>query len=473
MVTHDESLVAGAARARRRSFQHVPVVLMIWADFCVAFLTALVSAYAYHALVLGIMPNAPIYLAEAGVLAILFIAIAAARRDYEMTASATPSRMARRRIWTFSLAFSLLVCGLFVVKLSEVFSRGSLIAQYVMVAGALVGTEWWLRRSMAGGWLTGLVPPRKAVLVGRPEDIQRLELGWGGSTTDVRAVPLDGGFADDHETPLARILEACRTTRPDDVVLAVPVHAGRFIDAVAEKLTQMPVSLHLVPLDAARWLKAPVSTRIDNVTTLQIARPPLSQIDLAVKRIFDMVGSVVLLLLLWPVIALAGLAIRLETPGPVIFRQHRHGFFDKPFAIYKLRTMTTMDNGAHIPQATRNDPRITRVGRFLRRWNIDELPQLLNVLKGEMSLVGPRPHAIVHNDAYAAVLAHYARRHRVKPGITGWAQVNGLRGESDTIEKMSRRVDYDLYYIENWSVAFDIRILVMTVLFPSAYRNAF
>jgi len=169
---------------------------------------------------------------------------------------------------------------------------------------------------------------------------------------------------------------------------------------------------------------------------------------------------------------LVSLAIRLDSPGPVFFLQRRYGFNQEPFRIFKFRSMRTLDEGRHIPQAMADDPRITRVGRFLRRTNIDELPQLFNVLSGEMSLVGPRPHALAHDQMYEQAIAFYARRHNVKPGITGWAQVNGLRGDTAAEGKMRSRVEHDLWYIDNWSMMLDLRILWLTIFSKKAYRNA-
>jgi lipopolysaccharide/colanic/teichoic acid biosynthesis glycosyltransferase len=166
---------------------------------------------------------------------------------------------------------------------------------------------------------------------------------------------------------------------------------------------------------------------------------------------------------LLPLLTVVSLLILAESGRPLFFRQRRYGFNQQEFRIIKFRTMTTLDDGDVVPQARRNDPRVTPLGRFLRKWNIDELPQLVNVLKGDMSLVGPRPHALSHNREYEQKIALYARRHNVPPGITGWAQVNGLRGETDTEEKMRRRVDHDLYYIDNWSPWLDLRILLLTL----------
>ena len=167
------------------------------------------------------------------------------------------------------------------------------------------------------------------------------------------------------------------------------------------------------------------------------------------------------------------LAIKLDSPGPVFFLQRRYGFNQETFRILKFRTMTVTEDGAAVRGATRDDPRTTRVGRILRRINFDELPQLINVVRGQMSLVGPRPHALVHNQQYEHTIANYARRHNVKPGMTGWAQIHGLRGEITSETKMRLRLEHDLYYIDNWSFGLDLRIFAATMLSPKAFENAF
>ena len=165
--------------------------------------------------------------------------------------------------------------------------------------------------------------------------------------------------------------------------------------------------------------------------------------------------------------------IKLDSAGPVFFLQRRYGFNQRPFEIIKFRSMHTSDDGEVVHQAKKDDPRVTRVGYWLRRCNIDEFPQLFNVIKGEMSLVGPRPHALSHDREFEQRISTYARRHKVKPGITGWAQIHGLRGETDTDEKVRLRVEHDLHYIDNWSVWLDLQILVRTVISPASYRNAY
>jgi putative colanic acid biosynthesis UDP-glucose lipid carrier transferase len=191
----------------------------------------------------------------------------------------------------------------------------------------------------------------------------------------------------------------------------------------------------------------------------------------------DRVLAAAILVIILPLVLLIALAIKLDSRGPVIFRQKRYGFNNEVIEVLKFRSMYVdrCDKavGAAVVQATKQDPRITRIGGILRRTSLDELPQFINVLMGTMSIVGPRPHAVSHNEQYARLIDEYLARHRVKPGITGWAQVNGLRGETETLEKMAQRVRYDLYYIENWSLLFDIRIILRTLFVGFVNQNAY
>jgi exopolysaccharide biosynthesis polyprenyl glycosylphosphotransferase len=212
---------------------------------------------------------------------------------------------------------------------------------------------------------------------------------------------------------------------------------------------------------------------LGNLKTLQVSRPPLSTFERGLKRTFDIVVAATGLVLLAPLFAIVGIAIELETRGPVFFSQKRHGYNNSTIDVVKFRTMVESRGGDTFIQAKRNDNRVTHVGRILRRTNIDELPQLVNVLIGNMSIVGPRPHATAHNQMFEGKILPFSRRHNIKPGITGWAQINGHRGETDTLEKMRRRVEYDLYYIDNWSFLLDLKIILLTVFSKRAYMNAY
>jgi len=228
----------------------------------------------------------------------------------------------------------------------------------------------------------------------------------------------------------------------------------------------------LVPLGALAQLFQRSRLDIGDTIAIELQRAALSPAEQAVKRGVDILLSFALLVCLSPFLLAVAIAIKLDSPGPVLFRQVRHGFNGRPFRCYKFRSMTVMEDGDVVPQAQKRDARVTRVGYWLRRLSIDELPQLLNVFSGDMSLVGPRPHASAHDRYFTSVIEKYAFRHHVKSGITGWAQVRGARGETDTLDKMQRRVELDLWYINNWSIWLDFSIMIRTVFVVLWGENA-
>jgi putative colanic acid biosynthesis UDP-glucose lipid carrier transferase len=269
------------------------------------------------------------------------------------------------------------------------------------------------------------------------------------------------------------LIELSRHFRVDEVIVAVGGRSEIDVNPVIRRLGLLPSNIRVClempelafpPTKAAMMFGQPVLT---------VRQSSCTGINKMIKRVEDVVLSSLLLLLLAPLFGVVASAIKLTSPGPVLFRQKRLGFNNNVIEILKFRSMTHRVQEAGTPQATRHDPRITRVGAFLRRTSIDELPQLWNVLTGDMSLVGPRPHALAHNDQYAGLIDNYLSRHRVQPGITGWAQVNGFRGETDTLDKMQMRVEHDLAYIDSWSVLLDFRILFSTVFSNTTFKNAY
>ncbi|HLE63088.1 MAG TPA: exopolysaccharide biosynthesis polyprenyl glycosylphosphotransferase, partial [Pyrinomonadaceae bacterium] len=284
--------------------------------------------------------------------------------------------------------------------------------------------------------------------------------------------PLTGS---NHAEGLRLIDEAMQFVRSnsvDCILLALQWSDERRRDLICERLQAVPVAILLLP---DRHVESIFSRgrELGREFTIEIQRPPLSSGELALKRTLDVVLASTLLVALAPLFAAVAILIKLESAGPLIFHQHRKGFNGQEFTIFKFRTMKVLENGRVIPQARRNDTRVTRIGRILRATSIDELPQLINVLRGHMSLVGPRPHAVAHDDGYIKLIANYAYRQHVKPGLTGWAQVNGLRGETSRIELMERRVNCDLWYIRNWSFWLDLKILVLTCFELVRGRNAY
>jgi putative colanic acid biosysnthesis UDP-glucose lipid carrier transferase len=212
---------------------------------------------------------------------------------------------------------------------------------------------------------------------------------------------------------------------------------------------------------------------MNGVPVVGICNTPFTGTNSLVKRISDIVLASLILLLISPLLLLIGLGVKLSSPGPAIFKQRRNGLDGGEIIVWKFRSMTTQDNGAQVQQAQRNDPRVTPFGAFLRRTSLDELPQFINVLQGTMSIVGPRPHAVAHNEKYRELIKAYMVRHKVKPGITGWAQIHGLRGETETVDKMAARVEYDLEYLRNWSLGLDLQIVARTVKLVFLDRKAF
>lgn len=273
---------------------------------------------------------------------------------------------------------------------------------------------------------------------------------------------------------LRDLLGYVRKNPVDDIVVALPWSAENRISSVSRKLSEVPVHIRL-GFDLAGFQSLHSSySFVGGVPMLHLVNKPLDGWKYVVKELEDKTFSLLLLILFSPVIVLIALAVKLESKGPVLFRQSRKGFNGKKFSVFKFRTMVhdrPQDIGS--AQAKSNDPRVTKVGKFLRRSSLDELPQFLNVLSGSMSLVGPRPHPLALDDEFCNVIAGYYARHRVKPGITGWAQVNGFRGETDTPEKMRARVEHDMHYIEHWSLFFDAKILLMTAIVAAFQKNAY
>jgi putative colanic acid biosynthesis UDP-glucose lipid carrier transferase len=257
------------------------------------------------------------------------------------------------------------------------------------------------------------------------------------------------------------------------VYLALPICTAPRIEGLLKELRDTTASIYFVPNIFAFDLVQARYVEIDGMPAFSICDSPLQGMSGFWKRLFDVALASITLILTWPALLAVALAIKLSSPGPVLFKQRRYGLNGEEILIYKFRSMTVCEDGSEVPQATQQDYRVTRLGAFLRRMSLDELPQILNVLEGKMSFVGPRPHAVAHNETYRKLINGYMIRHKVRPGITGWAQVNGLRGETSTIDKMRQRVLYDLDYLKNWSLWLDLKIIARTALIVVNDRNAY
>lgn len=271
---------------------------------------------------------------------------------------------------------------------------------------------------------------------------------------------------------LAEVAEAVRTLGVHEVYFALPLGVQRLAPLLAQ-LQGTTASLHAVPDLGGIDIIQGRLRQVAGVPVVGLCESPFTGLNGAIKRLTDLALASAALVVAAPLLLAIAVGVKRSSPGPVIFRQRRNGLDGREIVIYKFRTMRTQDDGAHVQQARREDPRVTPFGRLLRRTSMDELPQLINVLQGRMSLVGPRPHAVAHNEMYRTLIPAYMRRHQVRPGITGWAQVNGHRGETDTLEKMQDRVAFDLAYLRNASPGLDLVILLRTVWLVLRGTNAY
>lgn len=397
-------------------------------------------------------------------------------------------RMAWRRVAVTWMTVTLFMITLgFLLKTSEDVSRGWALAWFIGGGASLLlvraTSTLWVRRLKARGTFNervaifgaGAQGSRFANYVQSHDRLTITLVGFFDDRQDGRVPPAA------HDVPLlgnlSALISMIRDGRIDQVVVALPWSAEERLQQIVSRLALTPVKIRLAPdLASFAFARRPV-VLLGEMPVMTLFERPISGFDAGLKAMEDRILTVAILLALGPLLALVALLVKLDSPGPILFRQPREGFNNKPFNVYKFRTM--YHNRAQydgVQQASRHDPRVTRIGRILRRTSIDELPQLLNVLKGDMSLVGPRPHAPstrAGGRLFSEVVQSYAARHKVKPGITGWAQVCGWRGETDTEDKLIRRFEHDLYYIENWSLWMDFYILIRTVGAVLLPRNAF
>jgi Undecaprenyl-phosphate glucose phosphotransferase len=393
---------------------------------------------------------------------------------YQIPSLRAPRRTAKRITAAWTLAFPLTIAGLYFI--GETYSTVGLATWFLAGAGFLLA-ERQLTALAIRHWARNGVMERRAVIVGGGEPakflVRQLEQqadndiricgifddrGSDRSPTIVAGYPKLGTFGE--------LVEFARMARIDMLIIALPATAEQRILQLLRKLWVLPVDIRLAA-HANRLRFRPRSySHVGDVPMFDIFDKPIRDWDSVAKRIFDIAFTVFALTLLWPLMLAAAIAVKTTSKGPILFRQKRHGFNNEVIEVLKFRSMYThLSDQTAVKAVTKGDPRVTPVGRFLRKSSIDELPQLFNVLRGQLSLVGPRPHAISAQTGtrkYVDVVESYFARHRVKPGVTGWAQINGLRGELDSDEKIRARTAYDLDYIENWSLLFDLKILFLT-----------
>jgi Undecaprenyl-phosphate glucose phosphotransferase len=417
-----------------------------------------------------------------GLVASLIYALAAQRRGLYRLNELLEREHDNGRVWT-SWGFAILVLAvvLFLFKVGGDTSRGSVVCLSILGGVGLILSRRMAKYRLRSAVLAGAIRGRRAILIGTQSELAqcaRRDLLVRFGLDEVERVVLPCNDASNLCTGLLEaqtetVLRRVREVPAEEIVLALSWSHTAEVELLLDRLREVPLRVSLLPDRAVSTILRRQPPAAQRAYLVEVQRTPLTALERSAKRLMDVTIAATALVVLSPLIFLAAAAIKLESRGPVIFRQRRRGFNGYPFVIYKLRTMKVLEDGAAVVQATKKDPRVTRVGRLLREASIDELPQLLNVLQGNMSIVGPRPHALVHDYEYGKMIANYALRHHVKPGITGWAQVQGSRGGTPRLDLMEQRITLDLWYIDNWSLVLDIYIVLKTSLELARPRNAY
>lgn len=404
------------------------------------------------------------YLVLGALGALLFVLLGDARHVYRPWRATSPQHHFLLLLGVWLQVALVLVALAYATKTTASFSRAATGLWLVAVPVALGG--WRLLARQLHTRLAPVWPSRRRTLLwgcgpAARHLSHRLRNHPGRGEERHQALEYTGAHQAEQRQEIERL---ARHGQVDIIYLALPPDAHAAAQPLIEALADTTVSVFLVPplydgdIYFGRW------TSLQEIPLVSVYDTPFWGVAGWLKRLEDLVGAGLILLLIAIPLALIAVAVKLSSPGPVIFKQRRYGINGREIHVWKFRTMTVCEDGPRVTQAQRHDPRVTRIGALLRRTSLDELPQFINVLRGEMSIVGPRPHAVAHNELYRGTIRGYMLRHKVRPGITGWAQVNGWRGETDTDEKMRKRVEHDLWYIRHWSLWLDLKIILRTLV---------
>jgi putative colanic acid biosynthesis UDP-glucose lipid carrier transferase len=390
--------------------------------------------------------------------------------------------MLRRQIQlvfaTWAAVFLLLSGVVFTLKIGSEISRGTTLLFAGLSLVALIVNRTFVKELLTRGLAEQRFAGRKVVLIADPEQVYEPALNHelaavGFDIAGNFALPPPGTSPKFRERLIASVIEHIRGSDVEEVMVATDPNRWSELRALAADLRVLPFPISFVPIGSTSEILHRPRRDFGDTICVELQRGPLSAAEHAAKRCIDIVGAGLGLVVIAPLLVVVAIAIKFDSRGPVLFRQHRHGFNGRYFEICKFRTMSVLEDGFSAVQARAADHRVTRVGKWLRRTSIDELPQLLNVLGGSMSLVGPRPHPVSLDNQFDNAVRNYAFRRRVKPGLTGWAQIHGCRGPTPTTDHMERRVEHDLWYIDNWSLKLDLVILLQTPMEVLRGENAY
>jgi Undecaprenyl-phosphate glucose phosphotransferase len=466
--TYAVSSIRGTAL--QRPFQ----VFVIAADLLLILLCYVLAAELYGVAPAFMGDGAPV---GAGlIVGLVFVAMAYLQGAYATHRLLSLVWQLRRAVVDWLVSLTILAFAAFLLKSTDNLSRGTFIIFAAIGGIGLISLRFTWQWALGTSFAKSRLVDRKVALLslkqldftsGRFKDLRKN----GFDVVRHYVLPADDGGGQ-WEEQIRDIIRQSRAADVEEYLLAVDWSELPLLQKLELHLRVVPQPVRMLPDNSIADLVSRPFLPVSGTVAIEIQRPPLSVFERLQKRCLDIGLALFALVTLAPLLVMVSIVIKLDSPGAVIFRQWRRGFNGKPFEIWKFRSMTVCENGPSIIQATKADARVTRIGRMLRMTSIDELPQLWNVLRGDMSLVGPRPHALAHDNYYDDLISNYACRHHMKPGLTGWAQVNGFRGETPTIDLMERRVEYDVWYVRNWSVWLDLKIMARTasaVLFQDAY----
>lgn len=469
VVRSPTNIVNPASRRAALSFGSLKVIAAL-TDACSVLAASVSGFFIYQYYFTRVLQFPGDSLGIGSIVAVLFVIVAGSRGFYQINTMTNPVRHVKYILLIIAITILLLISFLFILKVGHKHSRGSIVVFAALALGFVTFGRLTLARISTIGVQNGVIAGRRAVAVGAASELDKIlpyDLRRFGIEEVARVGLIQSketmGLDERGRAQIGDAINLARDLRATEFVLIIPWAQEVLLAEVGNLLRVSPLSVKLLPDSTIRRILGRQSNDgRDPPLSVEIQREPLNGWERLTKRALDLVLAVAAAVLLAPVLLMTAVAIKIDSNGPVLFRQRRVGFDNREFLIYKFRTMTVMDDGEAIVQAQRGDWRVTRIGKLLRRSSIDELPQLFNVIRGDMSIVGPRPHAVAHHDQYGALIASYALRHHVKPGLTGMAQIRGLRGETRQLALMERRVEQDLWYINHWSLTLDLMIMMRT-----------
>ncbi len=444
-----------------------PVAFLIFAaDFVLIIFSGLVTSVTYHYFIVGSDTDIDIY-AGVSVIAAFVFAIIAHLRGIYLTQHLLSVRWQLQAVaFSWLSALVILAATAFLLKSTMFLSRGVICAFAVVGFLTLIMHRLVWRYALPAALANGQLRNCKVALL----SISALDFTSFGFKNLRRdgydvlrhfVIGLDDK-TDAFNVEFGSVLRQLQALDIEEILILLDCQQLAMLPELMQRLRVVPLPVRLLPDPLIADLAARPILSVGGSIAIELQRSPLTVLERIQKDIVDRALALAMVVMFSPLLVMVSFLIKCDSSGPVIFKQSRRGFNGRQFQIWKFRSMSVMENGDSVAQATKHDVRVTRIGRVLRKTSIDELPQLWNVLRGEMSLVGPRPHAVAHDNYYDKLIADYALRHHMKPGLTGWAQVNGLRGETPTIDLMQKRVEHDVWYVNNWSLWLDLRIMMMT-----------